>query len=124
MTKKSIVMSILNNIEENIEKGYIDETLNGMYDLANECDGVISIIDDSIITTEGIDEIIKEKINSCISDWVEIKIMLDGIKFNLDEYYHINAYGNIEDLTIEHLELMYEDIKYELTDILEEEEEE
>lgn len=123
MTKKSIVMSILNNIEENIEKGYIDETLNGMYDLANEYDGVISIIDDSIITTEGIDEIIKEKINSGISDWVEIKIMLDGIKFNLDEYYHINAYGNIEDLTIEHLELMYEDIKYELTDILEEEEE-
>ena len=122
MTKKSIVMSILNNIEENIEKGYIDETLNGMYDLANEYDGVISIIDDSIITTEGIDEIIKEKINSGISDWVEIKIMLDGIKFNLDEYYHINAYGNIEDLTIEHLELMYEDIKYELTDILEEEE--
>ena len=122
MTKKSIVMGILNNIEENIEKGYIDETLNGMYDLANEYDGVISIIDDSIITTEGIDEIIKEKINSGISDWVEIKIMLDGIKFNLDEYYHINAYGNIEDLTIEHLELMYEDIKYELTDILEEEE--
>ena len=121
MTKKSIVMSILNNIEENIEKGYIDETLNGMYDLANEYDGVISIIDDSIITTEGIDEIIKEKINSGISDWVEIKIMLDGIKFNLDEYYHINAYGNIEDLTIEHLEIMYEDIKYELTDILEEE---
>lgn len=123
MNKKSIVMSILNNIEENIEKGYINEALNGMYDLANEYDGVISIIDDSIITTEGIDEIIKEKINSGISDWVEIKIMLDGIKFNLDEYYHINAYGNIEDLTIEHLELMYEDIKYELTDILEEEEE-
>ena len=38
-----------------------------------------------------------------------------------DNYYHIDGYGDIEDLTIGHLEDMYEDIKNELTEILEEE---
>ena len=119
MTKKSIVMNILRGIEENIKKGNIEEVLNGMYDLANEYDGVISIIDDNIIDTEIINELIKEKINDG-ADWVSIKILLDGIKYNSDNYYHIDGYGNIEDLTIGHLEDMYEDIKNELTDILEE----
>lgn len=119
MTKKSIVMNILRGIEENIKKGNIEEVLNGMYDLANEYDGVISIIDDNIIDTEIINELIKEKINDGC-DWISIKILLDGIKYNSDNYYHIDGYGNIEDLTIGHLEDMYEDIKSELTDILEE----
>lgn len=121
MTKKSIVMSILNDMEENIKKGNIEEAIDSMYDLANEYDGIISIIDDNIITTEGIDELVKYKINNG-AEWVEIKILLDGIKYNSDYYYHIDGYGNIEDLTIKHIELMYEDIKCELTDILEEEE--
>ena len=120
MTKKSIVMNILRGIEENIRRGNIEEVLNGMYDLANEYDGVISIINDNIIDTEIINELIKEKINDG-ADWVSIKILLDGIKYNSDNYYHIDGYGNIEDLTIGHLEDMYEDIKNELTDILEEE---
>ena len=120
MTKKSIVMNILRGIEENIKRGNIEEVLNGMYDLANEYDGVISIINDNIIDTEIINELIKEKINDG-ADWVSIKILLDGIKYNSDNYYHIDGYGNIEDLTIGHLEDMYEDIKSELTDILEEE---
>lgn len=119
MTKKSIVMNILRGIEENIRRGNIEEVLNGMYDLANEYDGVISIINDNIIDTEIINELIKEKINDG-ADWVSIKILLDGIKYNSDNYYHIDGYGNIEDLTIGHLEDMYEDIKNELTDILEE----
>lgn len=121
MTKKSIVMNILRGIEENIKKGNIEDALNGMYDLANEYDGVISIIDDNIIDENYINDLIKEKINNGV-DWIGIKIMLDGIKYNSDSYYHIDGYGNIEDLTVKHLELMYEDIKSELTDILEEEE--
>ena len=120
MTKKSIVMNILRGIEENIKKGNIEEVLNGMYDLANEYDGVISIINDNIIDTEIINELIKEKINDG-ADWVSIKILLEDIHYMNDNYYHIDGYGNIEDLTIGHLELMYEDIKNELTDILEEE---
>ena len=119
MTKKSIVMNILRGIEENIKKGNIEEVLNGMYDLANEYDGVISIINDNIIDTEIINELIKEKINDG-ADWVSIKILLEDIHYMNDNYYHIDGYGNIEDLTIGHLELMYEDIKSELTDILEE----
>ena len=122
MTKKSIVMSILNDIEENIKKGNIDGALNSMYDLANEYEEVVNIINDNIIDSDQIDDLIAEKINNGV-DWVGIKIILEGIKYNSDLYYHIDAYENIEDLTIEHLELMYEDIKYELTDILEEEEE-
>lgn len=121
MTKKSIVMSILNDIEENIKKGNIEDIVADMYDLANEYEEISNIINENIITTEEIDELVKEKINNH-GDWVEIKILLDDIKYNLNEYYYIDGYGNIKDLTIKHLELMYEDIKYELTDILEEEE--
>lgn len=120
MTKKSIVMNILRGIEENIKKGNIEEVLNGMYDLANEYDGVISIINDNIIDTEIINELIKERINGG-ADWVSIKILLEGIHYMNDNYYHIDGYGDIEDLTIGHLEDMYEDIKNELTEILEEE---
>ena len=119
MTKKSIVMNILRGIEENIKKGNIEEVLNGMYDLANEYDGVISIINDNIIDTEIINELIKERINDG-ADWVNIKILLEGIHYMNDNYYHIDGYGDIEDLTIGHLEDMYEDIKSELIDILEE----
>ena len=119
MTKKSIVMNILRGIEENIKKGNIEEALNGMYDLANEYEEAVNIINDNIIDTEQINELIKEKINDGC-DWISIKILLDGIKYNSENYYHIDGYGNIEDLTIGHLEDMYEDIKSELTDILEE----
>lgn len=114
MTKKSIVMSILNDIEENIKKGNIEDIVADMYDLANEYEEISNIINENIITTEEIDELVKEKINNH-GDWVEIKILLDDIKYNLNEYYYIDGYGNIKDF-------MYEDIKYELTDILEEEE--
>lgn len=119
MTKKSIVMNILNDMEENLKKGNIEGALNGMYDLANEYDGVISIINDNIIDTEQINELIKEKINDGC-DWISIKILLEDIHYMNDSYYHIDGYGNIEDLTIGHIEDMYEDIKSELTDILEE----
>ena len=119
MTKKSIVMNILRGIEENIKKGNIEEALNGMYDLANEYEEAVNIINDNIIDTEQINELIKEKINDGC-DWISIKILLDGIKYNSENYYRIDGYGNIEDLTIGHLEDMYEDIKSELTDILEE----
>ena len=121
MNKKSIVMGILNDMEKNIKMGNIDETLNSMYDLANEYEEVVDIINDNIIDADQIDDLIAEKINNGVN-WIGIKIILEGIKYNSDLYYHIDAYGNIEDLTIEHLEFMYEDIKYELTDILEEEE--
>ena len=119
MTKKSIVMNILNNMEENLKNRNIEETLDNMYDLANEYEEVENIINDNIIDTEQINELIKEKINDGC-DWISIKILLDGIKYNSENYYHIDGYGNIEDLTVKHLELMYEDIKSELTDILEE----
>ena len=119
MTKKSIVMNILNNMEENIKKYDIEGTLDNMYDLASEYEEIVNIINDNIIDTEQINELIKEKINDGC-DWISIKILLDGIKYNSENYYHIDGYGNIEDLTIGHLEDMYEDIKSELTDILEE----
>lgn len=119
MTKKSMVMNILRGIEENIKKGNIEEALNGMYDLANEYEEAVNIINDNIIDTELINELIKEKINEG-ADWVSIKILLEDIHYMNDSYYHIDGYGNIEDLTIGHIEDMYEDIKSELTDILEE----
>ena len=84
-----------------------------------EYEEVVEIINDNIIENEQINELIKEKTyEGC--DWVSIKILLEGIHYKNDYYYHIDGYGNIEDLTIKHLEDMYEDIKSELTDILEE----
>ena len=119
MTKKSMVMNILNDMEENIKKYDIEGALDNLYDLANEYEEVVEIINDNIIENEQINELIKEKIyEGC--DWVSIKILLEGIHYKNDYYYHIDGYGNIEDLTIKHLEDMYEDIKSELTDILEE----
>ena len=50
--------------------------------------------------------------------------MLSKINYLNDEYYFIDGYGNLEELTINRLECIFNDMKEEILNMGEEEEEE
>ena len=50
--------------------------------------------------------------------------MLSKINYLTDEYYLIDGYGNLENLTARYLECIFDDLKNELLTLTEEEEEE
>ena len=77
---------------------------------------------ENIIEEAMMDELVKNRLNS--SGWQGVSCMLSKINYLNDEYYFIDGYGNLEELTINRLECIFNDMKEELLNIEEEEEEE
>ena len=50
--------------------------------------------------------------------------MLSEVNYLNDEYYLINGYGNLEELTIEYLQCVFDDLKSSLSELIEEEDKE
>ena len=70
------------------------------YDLE---DYVENIIEESMIN-----EIIQDRLRCC--GWQNIACMLDKVNYLDDDYYFMNGYGNLEELTISHLECIFSDM--------------
>lgn len=110
----------IENVKE-LLKGYDrEEATRELVDICNEY-GQEYLVDD-IIPTDYIDEYIQRELES--RGWQGVACCLAKIEYLNDEYYLINGYGNLEELTIHHLGLIVSDLENNLRDEMEEEEEE
>ena len=73
----------------------------------------------NIINREEIDDLVQFRLDE--SGWEGVACMLKKINYVTDEYYLIDGYGNLEELTKEYLECVYEDLERELLELIEEE---
>ena len=80
----------------------VREILDLAYDYDLE-DYVENIIEESMIN-----EIIQDRLRCC--GWQNIACMLDKVNYLDDDYYFMNGYGNLEELTISHLECIFSDM--------------
>ena len=76
----------------------------------------------NIISEDTIDDLVQSRFDR--SGWKGVTCMLSKINYLNDEYYIMNGYGNLEELTIGHLECIFDNLKRELLELMEEEEEE
>ena len=73
----------------------------------------------NIINREEIDDLVQFRLDG--SGWEGVACLLSKINYVTDEYYLLDEYENLEELTKENLECIYKDIKNELLKLMEEE---
>lgn len=115
----------LNEVAEQLEEvnGW-DEITSGNYDAGD----VINFASDlennrivdcatkytqDIVSTDYIDELIDVEMQSGWG-WIRIKHFLGGIEWLLDEYYILNGYGNVENLSTDGLKNIVSDLFNEI----------
>ena len=113
---KERLESIKNLLEDYNRDDAVREILDLSYDYG------LDYYTENIIEEAMIDELVKNRLNS--SGWQGVSCMLNKINYLNDEYYFIDGYGNLEELTINRLECIFNDMKEELLNMEEEEEEE
>ena len=107
---------------ENAMKDYdVDETVNAMYEIADNYGLIDELLFDNIVDRDLIDDMVAQRLEAI--GFEGVAIMLDGIHSLNANYYYLNGYGNLEDLSMNKLEAIYADIKVTLADELELEEE-
>lgn len=105
---------------ENAIKDYdVDGTVNAMYEIADNYGLIDDLLFDNIVDRDVIDDMVSQRL---LQGFEAVAIMLDGIHSLNDNYYYLNGYGNLEDLSIGKLEVIYSDIKTTLADEIAEEE--
>ena len=107
---------------ENAMKDYdVEGTVNAMYTIADNYGYVEELLFDNIVDRDLIDDMVAQRLEAI--GFEGVAIMLDGIHSLNANYYYLNGYGNLEDLSMNKLEAIYADIKVTLADELELEEE-
>ena len=76
-------------------------------------------VENNIISREIIDDLVQIRLDE--SGWEGVACMLSKINYVTDEYYSIDRYGNLEELTKEKLEYIFEDLKKELSELIKKE---
>ena len=108
---------LIESLIKNYDRDYaVREILNLAYDYDLE-DYV-----ENIISEDTIDDLVQSRFDR--SGWKGVTCMLSKINYLNDEYYLMNGYGNLEELTIGYLECVFDNLKRELLELMEEEEEE
>ena len=99
---KERLESIKNLLEDYNRDDAVREILDLSYDYG------LDYYTENIIEEAMIDELVKNRLNS--SGWQGVSCMLNKINYLNDEYYFINGCGNLEELTINHLECIFSDM--------------
>jgi hypothetical protein len=110
-------------IESNINKHNLEDAINAMKDIESEYG--INTGMDSFISNEDtdVDDFVERRMES--GGWQGVACCISDIVNSLsDSYYHIDGYENLELVTSERVEAYLSDLKRELSDELEMEEEE
>ena len=116
-----MLKEMLVKVEGAIKDYDVDKTVNTLYEIADSYGYVYELLQDNIIDRDLVDDMTSQRLES--TGFEGVKIMLDGIHWLNDNYYYIDGYANLHNLTIEHLKAIYDDIKTTLADELELEEE-
>lgn len=99
------LITVLENLREDNQMSIYKKT-DELFKIAYD----YSVYDllDVIVTNEDIEVIIEEYVNSG-SSWERIAIFLSGVKVLNQQYYHLNGYGNLENLTSEKFYILLDD---------------
>ena len=89
------IKMLINEAKENLKNYDREKTIENLFSLCDET-GNNWLMED-IIYTDDINDFINEK------DWQSIACCLAKINYLNDEYYLINGYGNLEEITIDYL---------------------
>lgn len=84
------------------DKGDVEAFINLAYQSENE-----DLIEE-IISSEELDEIVAHQAKD--SGWQRVYYLLKGIDWMNDEYYRVNGYGNIENLTADYKEMIADEV--------------
>ena len=115
-----MLKEMLSEIENAMKEYDVDGAVNAMYKIADNYGLIEDLLFDNIIDRELIDDMVSARLEA--TGFEGVKIMLDGIHSLNANYYYLNGYGNLEDLSISKLEVIYDDIKTTLADEISEEE--
>ena len=115
-----MLKEMLNTIEEAIKDYDVEGAVNAMYKVGDNYGYVYELLQDNIIDYDLVDDMVSTRLEA--TGFEGVAIMLDGIHSLNADYYYIDGYGNLHNLTIEHLEAIYSDIKTILADEITEEE--
>ena len=110
---------MLVKVEEAIKDYDVDGAVNTMYEIADNYGLIEDLLFDNIIDRDLVDDMVSSRLES--TGFEGVAIMLDGIHSLNANYYYLNGYGNLEDLSISKLEVIYDDIKTTLADEISEE---
>ena len=106
---------------ENLMKDYNhDDVTREILDLAYDYN--LEYYTEDIVNTDEIDDLVQTRLND--GGWQGVACMLSEVNYLNDEYYLINGYGNLEELTIEYLQCVFDDLKSSLLELIEEEDKE
>ena len=105
----------LNSIENSIKYHGKDYAVGKILNLAYDYDLEDRV--ENIISREVIDDLVQFRLDK--SGWEGVACMLSKINYVTDEYYLIDGYGNLEELTKEYLECIFDDLKNELLELIE-----
>ena len=104
-------------IEKSIKYHSKDSATREVLNLAYNY-GLEKYIED-IVHREEIDDLVQFRLDG--SGWEGVACLLNKINYVTDEYYLIDEYGNLQELTKKYLECVYEDLKEELLELVKEE---
>jgi len=107
-------------IEGYINRGNFCKAISSMKDIANEYGQEETA--DKFIDTEMMDDFVRARLES--GGWQGVACCLSDVNYLNDDYYEIDGYGNLKDVTSSSLECTLSDLKRNLEDELKEEEEE
>ena len=115
-----MLKEMLVKVEDAIKDYDVDGAVNTMYEIADNYGYVYELLQDNIVDRELIDDMTSQRLET--QGFEGVAIMLDGIHSLNDNYYYIDGYANLHNLTIDHLKAIYADIKTTLADEITEEE--
>ena len=115
-----MIKEMLVKVENAMKEYNIDKTVNAMYEIADNYGLIDDLLFDNIVDRDVIDDMTSQRLET--QGFEGVAIMLDGIHSLNANYYYLNGYGNLEDLSISKLEVIYDDIKTTLADEITEEE--
>lgn len=104
------LMQVLENLK-NDENMFIYDKVNILYQIANEFDVYGAI--EQIISADVIDDIIRDYMSTG-SSWERIAIFLADVKVLNQDYYYLNGYGNLENLSGEKFYIILDDFIEEI----------
>ena len=115
-----MLKEMLSKVENSMNNYDVEGAINTLYRIADNYGYVDELLFDNIVDRDVIDDMVAQRLES--QGFESVAIMLDGIHSLNDNYYYLNGYGNLEDLSISKLEVIYDDVKAILADEISEEE--
>lgn len=103
----------ISNLKSMVNNYNLDDAVCELIDICNEYEVLEDVIF-SYVDDEMINNIIKG-----FDDWSRIAIFLSGVNYLNNEFYHLDGYGNLEEIKSSILMCDIEDLETELSEILE-----